>query len=71
MIALGRIPLAPLVSRVTQVTQMRNISFLKKLLSLDTAESQDAERQLYTWDESPYEDIRTRAAYIRTKANVP
>lgn len=51
--------------------QTRNISFLKKLLLLDTQDDKDAERQLYKWDESPYEDIRTRAAFIRTKAKCP
>lgn len=51
--------------------QTRNLSFLKKLLSLDTADSTESERQLYNWDESPYEDIRTRAAYIRAKAKCP
>lgn len=49
----------------------RNISFLKKLLLLDSPDAMDAERQLYPWDESPYEDIRTRAAYIRAKARCP
>lgn len=53
------------------IHQTRNISFLKKLLLLDTVEKTDAERPLHHWDESPYEDIRTRAAYIRTKAKCP
>lgn len=51
--------------------QSRNISFLKKLLLLDSADTADAERTLYNWDNSPYEDIRTRAAYIRAKAKCP
>lgn len=71
MAALVRVPFTPLLFRRTQILQSRNISFLKKLLSLDTAESNEAERHLYSWDESPYEDIRTRAAYIRTKAKCP
>ncbi|RLV90537.1 Protein MSS51 mitochondrial [Spathaspora sp. JA1] len=31
----------------------------------------EKERKLYKWDESPYEDIRTRAALIRAKARCP
>lgn len=49
----------------------RNLSFLKKLLSLDKPDTQDKEQQFYIWDESPYEDIRTRAAFIRSKALCP
>lgn len=49
----------------------RNISFLKKLLFLDSADESEADHPFYTWDESPYEDLRTRAAFIRTKALCP
>jgi len=41
------------------------------MLALDKPENKEAERKLYNWDESPYEDIRTRAAFIRAKALCP
>ncbi|EAZ63605.1 hypothetical protein PICST_52783 [Scheffersomyces stipitis CBS 6054] len=49
----------------------RNLSFFWKMLALDKPESKESERPLYNWDESPYEDIRTRAAFIRAKALCP
>lgn len=55
-----------------RIIQTRNISFLKKLLFLDSPDDlNDQEPPFYSWDESPYEDIRTRAAFIRTKALCP
>lgn len=48
----------------------RHLSFLKKLLYLDSTDGSE-QRPLHPWDESPYEDIRTRAAYIRAKAKCP
>lgn len=56
----------------TRVFQKRNISFLKKLLLLDNKNNKDVlETPFHNWDESPYEDIRTRAAFIRTRALCP
>lgn len=50
----------------------RNLSFLKKLLFLDDNKgASNADNLFHYWDESPYEDIRTRAAYIRSKASCP
>ena len=64
------------VSRVTRLRSVRiesrrNASFFKKLLFLDDSDSKDANTKFYKWDESPYDDIRTRAAFIRTKALCP
>lgn len=50
---------------------VRNASFLWKLLSLNIPVEPDHERKLFNWDDSPYEDIRTRAAFIRTQASCP
>lgn len=55
----------------TRFIQTRNISFLKKLLLLDGGKTDVSETPVYNWDESPYEDIRTRAAFIRTRALCP
>lgn len=49
----------------------RNISFLKRLLVLNDNSDKDNNEKVYSWDESPYEDLRTRAAYIRTSALCP
>lgn len=57
--------------RNAQWCATRKISFLKKLLSLDSSEVEESERPVYYWDESPYADIRTRAAFIRAKAKCP
>ena len=38
---------------------------------MDDSKNKVIERPLYTWDESPYEDIRERAAMIRAKLYVP
>lgn len=54
-----------------QYRPSRSISFLKKLLVLNDTSEKDGNDIVYLWDESPYEDIRTRAAYIRTKALCP
>lgn len=51
-------------------TPVRGISFLKRLLVLNDNSDPEATK-LYPWDESPYEDLRTRAAYIRAKATCP
>ncbi|CUM63506.1 uncharacterized protein PRCAT00001082001 [Priceomyces carsonii] len=52
--------------------QWRNISLLKRILFLDNSDNKDIlETPFYKWDESPYEDIRMRAAFIRTKALCP
>lgn len=60
------------ISRTScQIIGQRNFSFFWKLLALDSPKSKNDERPLYKWDESPYEDIRTRAAFIRTKALCP
>ncbi|KAK6198541.1 zinc-finger of mitochondrial splicing suppressor 51-domain-containing protein [Scheffersomyces amazonensis] len=58
-------------SKTCSITKVRNLSFFWKLLALDKPESKETERHLYNWDDSPYETIRTRAAYIRTKALCP
>ncbi|CAH2352098.1 protein Mss51p, mitochondrial [[Candida] railenensis] len=60
---------------------VRHFSLLKgalSLLALNKTESDSTsanggagEHQLIPWDESPYEDLRTRAAFIRTKARCP
>lgn len=63
--------LVPLCRVARRVDAHRQISFLKKLLSLDTTESEDSERKIHNWDESPFEDIRTRAAFIRARAKCP
>lgn len=64
-------PCRPFISNnVHRLSQTRTFSFWK-LLSLDSNDSKEAEVPLYKWDESPYEDIRTRAAYIRTKGLCP
>lgn len=55
---------------LSQVTT-RNISFLKRLLVLNDNSDNDNTEKIYPWDESPYEDLRTRAAYIRTSALCP
>lgn len=49
----------------------RHISFLKRLLVLNDYDKAEVQEKLYSWDESPYEDLRTRAAFIRTKALCP
>lgn len=54
-----------------RIHQKRGFSLLWKILALDSPQSQKEDRPLYKWDESPYEDIRTRAAFIRTKALCP
>lgn len=64
------------VSRVirpstVRIEARRHVSFFKKLLFLDDSDSLDTNRNLFKWDESPYDDIRTRAAFIRTKALCP
>lgn len=56
--------------RTSCLRQYRELSFLRKLLKLDGKNS-DSDRKVHNWDESPYEDIRTRAAYIRTRALCP
>lgn len=38
---------------------------------MDDSKNKVIERPLYTWDESPYEDIRERAAMIRAQALCP
>ena len=53
------------------LSQVRSFSFFWKMLALDNPKTNETERKLYNWDESPYEDIRTRAAFIRTKALCP
>ncbi|KAK6461272.1 zinc-finger of mitochondrial splicing suppressor 51-domain-containing protein [Scheffersomyces coipomensis] len=58
-------------SQTSIASQNRNFSFFWKILALDKPESSEKERKLYNWDESPYQAIRTRAAYIRTKALCP
>lgn len=55
----------------TQRAQARHMLFLWKMLALDKPLAAEKERPLYKWDELPYEDIRTRAAYIRAKALCP
>lgn len=55
----------------SQASQTRQISFLKKLLLLDDAEESSTKHEIVSWDESPYADIRTRAAYIRAMAKCP
>ncbi|KAA8900156.1 hypothetical protein DIURU_003972 [Diutina rugosa] len=55
----------------TQRVSTRQLSFLWRMLALEQPQSQEKERVLYKWDESPYEDIRTRAAYIRAMAKCP
>lgn len=52
-------------------SEVRNFSFFWKLLALDNPKTEEVERTLYPWDESPHEDLRTRAAFIRTKALCP
>ena len=41
------------------------------MLAMDDSKNKVIERPLYTWDESPYEDIRERAAMIRAQALCP
>lgn len=48
----------------------RQYSLLRRLLALDD-NTADTAREVYPWDESPYEDLRTRAAIIRTQALCP
>lgn len=63
---------AVLAKQSFKLGSTRNVSFLKKLLFLDSPEdSVEQSHPFYNWDESPYEDIRTRAAFIRTKALCP
>lgn len=59
------------VRQRVSVRQTRNVSFLRKLLLLDNPEENKSEQHFYNWDDSPYEDIRTRAAFIRTRAKCP
>lgn len=54
-----------------RVQPNRSVSFLKKLLFLDDSNNEGNEVKFYSWDESPYEDLRTRAAFIRAKALCP
>lgn len=61
---------SPLRACVTR-PNTRSISFLKKLLLLDNSAAEETERNIYSWDESPYQDIRTRAAFIRAQAKCP
>lgn len=49
----------------------RQLSFFWKMLAMDDSKNKVIERPLYTWDESPYEDIRERAAMIRAQALCP
>ncbi|EGV66844.1 translational activator for mitochondrial COX1 [Yamadazyma tenuis] len=67
-----------LVSRARSMTlacptlqPIRHISFLKRLLVLNDNTDSDSSEKIYPWDESPYEDLRTRAAYIRSTALCP
>lgn len=50
---------------------VRHASFFWKLLNMSDPSDVENERKLYNWDDSPYEDIRTRAAFIRTQASCP
>lgn len=56
---------------------VRKFSLLKGALSFLALNRNDdtsvggENQKLYAWDESPYEDLRTRAAFIRTKARCP
>lgn len=63
--------ISPSCNGVRNVVVSRNISFLKKLLLLDSSSTEEEERKVYSWDESPYQDIRTRAAFIRARAKCP
>lgn len=49
----------------------RNMSLFWKVLGMDDSKNKEKERPVYNWDESPYEDIRERAALIRAKALCP
>lgn len=56
----------------SRIGLVRQISFLKKLLSLEDNDEGDLSKyEVIPWDESPYADIRTRAAYIRAMAKCP
>lgn len=55
----------------SSLVSSRNISFLKRLLVLNDNSDLNASEKLYPWDESPYDDLRTRAAYIKTTALCP
>ncbi|KAG7663801.1 MSS51 [[Candida] subhashii] len=60
-----------MLRRSQGIIQKRHSSFFWKLLKMDDPTTKESERTLYKWDESPYEDIRTRAAFIRAKALCP
>ncbi|CAK7894833.1 protein Mss51p, mitochondrial [[Candida] anglica] len=58
----------------SRIVQCRPFSLLKgalSLLALNKTETPLETHKMYPWDESPYEDLRTRAAFIRTKARCP
>lgn len=71
MLHFRRLAQVPLIRETPKViVQRRNISFLKRLLALETPEEYE-EPPFYNWDDSPHEELRTRAALIRTKALCP